>query len=195
MAKVCLDPGHAGGNIDPGAVNPETGLQEADVTLAVSKLVAKYLEAVGHEVILTRTESEQAETDSLAYRCNLANDWGAELVVSIHCNAAASAQANGTEIFTTLGETEGDRLATCVINQVTATFPDLRLRADWDDGDPDKEQNFYMLRYTDAPAALLEMAFISNAQEAEQLADPAWQNEMSRAVARGITDYFFYGKN
>lgn len=190
MAKICIDPGHAGGATDPGAVNPITGLQEADVNLLVSRLVQHYLEAVGFEVLMTRTLEEQAETDSLGYRCDLANEWGADLVISIHCNSAASTQANGTEIYTTLGETQGDRLATCIINQVTLTFPDLQLRADWDDGDPDKEQNFYMLRYTEAPAALLEMAFISNLEEAEKLADSAWQNEMARAVARGITDYY-----
>ncbi|HML32196.1 N-acetylmuramoyl-L-alanine amidase family protein [Sporomusa sphaeroides] len=190
MAKICIDPGHAGGNTDPGAVNPITGLQEADINLAVAKLVKHYLEVVGYQILLTRTEQEQPETDSLGYRCRLANEWDADLVVSIHCNSATSAQANGTEIYTTVGQTLSDSLATCIINQVTATFPDLRLRADWDDGDPDKEQNFFILRYTDAPAVLLEMAFISNPKEAANLADPAWQNEMARAVARGVTDYY-----
>ena len=190
MAKICLDPGHAGGNTDPGAVNAKTGLQEAAVNFVIASQVKKYLVAVGYQVLMTRTEEEQAETDSLAYRCELVNNWGADLVVSLHCNAAVSEQANGVEIYTTLGETEGDRLATCIINQVTGRFPDLQLRADWDDGDPDKEQNFYILRYTDAPAVLLEMAFISNPEEAAKLADPAWQREMARAVARGISDFF-----
>lgn len=190
MAKICLDPGHAGGNIDPGAVNRKTGLQEATINLVIASQVKKHLVAAGYQVLMTRTKEEQAETDSLKYRCELANNWGADVVVSLHCNAAASEQANGTEIYTTIGETEGDRLATCIINQVTASFSDLQLRADWDDGDPDKEENFYILRYTDAPAVLLEMAFISNPEEAAKLADSAWQTEMSRAVARGISDYF-----
>jgi len=189
MAKICLDPGHAGGNIDPGAVNGKTGLQEATINLVIANQVKKYLVAAGYQVLMTRTKEEQVETDSLRYRCELANNWGADLVVSLHCNAAASEQANGTEIYTTVGETDGDRLATCIINQVTASFSDLQLRADWDDGDPDKEQNFYILRYTDAPAVLLEMAFISNPEEAAKLADSAWQRDMARAVARGISDY------
>ena len=190
MAKICLDPGHAGGSTDPGAVNGKTGLQEATVNLVIASQVKKYLVAVGYQVLMTRTEEEQVETDSLEYRCELANNWGADLVVSLHCNSAASKQANGVEIYTTAGETAGDRLATCIINQVTGTFPDLQLRADWDDGDPDKEENFYILRYTDAPAVLLEMAFISNPEEAKKLADSAWQTDMARAVARGISDYF-----
>ncbi|WP_094602837.1 N-acetylmuramoyl-L-alanine amidase AmiC [Sporomusa silvacetica DSM 10669] len=190
MPKICLDPGHAGGNIDPGSINSETGLQESTVNLAIASLVKEYLIAVGYQVLMTRTREEQVETDSLKYRCELANNWGADLVVSLHCNSATSEQANGTEIYTTLGETDGDRLATYIINQVTASFSDLELRADWDDGDPDKEENFYILRYTDAPAVLLEMAFISNPEEAAKLADSAWQRDMARAVARGISDYF-----
>ncbi|CQR70205.1 Sporulation-specific N-acetylmuramoyl-L-alanine amidase [Sporomusa ovata DSM 2662] len=190
MAKICLDPGHAGGNIDPGAVNGKMGLQEAIINLVIASQVKKHLVAAGYQVLMTRTKAEQVETDSLKYRCELANNWGADLVVSLHCNSAASEQANGTEIYTSLGETNGDRLATCIINQITASFSDLQLRADWDDGDPDKEQNFYILRYTDAPAVLLEMAFISNPEEAAKLADSAWQRDMARAVARGISDYF-----
>jgi N-acetylmuramoyl-L-alanine amidase len=190
MGRVCLDPGHAGGNIDPGAINTETGLQEAAVNLSIANQVKKYLLAVGYQVLMTRTEEEQVETDSLDYRCELANNWGAELVVSLHCNAAANKEANGVEIYTTWGETAGDRAATCIINQVVTALPDLKLRADWDDGDPDKEENFYILRYTDAPAVLLEMAFISNPEEAKKLADSDWQEAMARAVARGISDYF-----
>ena len=37
--RIVIDPGHAGRNIDPGAVNKTTGLQEADIALSVSRLV------------------------------------------------------------------------------------------------------------------------------------------------------------
>ncbi|MBP2636631.1 MAG: cell wall hydrolase/autolysin [Firmicutes bacterium] len=190
MGKVCLDPGHAGGSIDPGAVNKETGLQEAAINLSIANQVKKYLIAASYQVLMTRIEEEQVETDSLEYRCELINNWGAELIVSLHCNAAVNEEANGVEIYTTPGETAADRAAACIINQVITTLPDLKLRADWDDGDPDKEANFYILRHTDAPAVLLEMAFISNPKEAKKLADSDWQREMARAVARGISDYF-----
>lgn len=190
MIKICIDPGHAGGRFDPGAVNSETGLQEASVNLAVARKVKKYLEAVGCQVLMTRTEEEQEETDSLGYRCELANKWGSDIVVSLHCNSAVSDEAEGVEIYTTRGETAGDHLADCIIKEVTACFADLVLRSDWDDGDPDKEENFYILRYTAAPAVLLEMAFISNPDEAKKLADSEWQKMMAQAVARGIYKYF-----
>ena len=187
--KVVIDPGHAGRNVDPGALNADTGLQEADVALFVSKLVESQLLAAGHEVKLTRTDWEQAETDDLSVRTSLANDWGAELFVSIHCNSAANPSAAGYEVWTSPGDTAGDALATCIYEQIAAEFPDRAGRTDYSDGDPDKESRFYVLVHTDAPACLVEMAFISNDEEAVLLSDAAWQDRYARAIARGVTDY------
>lgn len=189
MAKICIDPGHSG-YPDPGATNKITGLKESDVTLVVSKSGANYVDAAGHLVRMTRTEWEQLETDDLDYRVAVSNDWGADVFVSLHCNSADNPSANGFEVWTSPGQTGGDKLATCIFKQIAEEFPDMTGRADYSDGDPDKESKFYVLTQTDAPACLVEIAFISNPMEARWLADPAWQDRMSRAIARGITDYF-----
>ena len=187
--KVVIDPGHAGRNVDPGAVHAVTGLQEADVALMVSRLVEKYLGAVGYEVRLTRTDWEQPETDDLSYRTTLANSWGADIFISLHCNSAENRSAEGYEVWTSPGNTLGDKLAACVYGQIAAEFPDRAGRADYSDGDPDKESRFYVLVHTDAPACLVEMAFISNDEEAALLADAEWQDRYARAIARGVSDY------
>lgn len=187
--KSMIDPGHAGRNTDPGAVNPNSGLQEADVALIVSEQIGDFLLAAGSEAYLTRTSWEQPETDDLSYRSNLSNSIGADVFVSVHCNSAANSEAAGFEIWTSPGETEGDRLATCIYKQISAEFPDRYGRTDYSDGDPDKESRFYVLTQTDAPACLIEMGFISNDEEAALLNDPAWQRRMAAAIARGITDY------
>jgi len=187
--RIVIDPGHAGRNIDPGAVNPNTGLQEADVAFAISRLVEKYLAAVGHEVKFTRTDWEQAETDDLSYRTALANDWGADVFVSLHCNSAGNKNAKGYEVWTSPGDTQGDKLATRLYQQIRPEFSDRIGRADYADGDPDKESRFYVLVHTEAPACLIEMAFISNDEEAMLLSDASWQGRYARAIARGITDF------
>jgi len=180
--KICIDPGHAGRNTDPGAVNPSTGLEEADMTLMVARLVKQYLEAAGCEVLLTRTEWEQPETDDLDYRTSLSNNWGADVFVSLHCNSADNRDARGYEIWTSPGVTAGDTLANCIYKQISGTFPDMANRGE-------KEARFYVLTHTDAPACLVEMAFISNDTEAQLLSTPYWQDRMAGAIARGITDY------
>ena len=188
--RVVIDPGHAGRNVDPGAVNAAMGLQEADIALMISRLVENYLLKVGYEVKLTRTEREQAETDDLSYRTALANGWAADIFISLHCNSAANQSAEGYEVWTSPGNTLGDKLATCIYGQIAAEFPDRAGRTDYSDGDPDKESRFYVLVHTDAPACLVEMAFISNDAEAALLANAAWQDRYARAIARGVTDYF-----
>ena len=193
--KVVIDPGHAGWNVDPGAVNSATGLQEADIALIVSRRVEFLLLAAGHEVKLTRTDWEQPETDDMSVRTSLSNDWGAELFISIHCNSAVSPNAAGYEVWTSPGNTQGDVLATSIFKQIAAEFPDRSGRTDLSDGDPDKESRFYVLVHTEAPACLVEMAFISNDGEAALLSDAAWQERYARAIARGVTDYAAVKRN
>ena len=113
----------------------------------------------------------------------------ADTFVSIHCNSAVSEEANGFEVWTSPGQTAGDDLATCIYQQIMDQFPDRLGRSDYSDGDADKEARFYVLVHTDAPACLVEMAFISNDEEAALLADPDWQDTYARAIARGVTDY------
>ena len=186
--RIVIDGGHSG-SPDPGAVNARTGLRESDVALQVSRLIELALTQAGQEVKLTRTDWEQAETDDLSVRTSLSNDWGAELFVSIHCNSAVSPNAAGYEVWTSPGDTPGDVLATCIYKQIAAEFPDRAGRTDYSDGDPDKESRFYVLVHTDAPACLVEMAFISNDEEAALLSDTTWQERYARAIVRGVTDY------
>ena len=188
--KIVLDPGHAGRNIDPGAVNKISGLQEADITLMIAKLLENGLLEDGHEVKMTRNDWEEEETDDLSYRTALANSWGADIFISLHCNSAENENAKGYEIWTSPGDTLGDRLATCIYGEIANEFPYMPGRADYFDGDPDKEARFYVLLHTEAPACLIETAFISNSEEASLLADVAWQERYARAIARGVNRYF-----
>mgnify|MGYP003590174296 CR=1 FL=1 len=188
--KVVIDPGHAGRNIDPGAVNKISGLQEADITFMIAKLLESCLLEDGHEVKLTRNNWEEAETDDLSYRTALANGLGADIFISLHCNSAENENAKGYEIWTSPGDTLGDRLATCVYEEIAETFPDMPGRVDYSDGDPDKEARFYVLLHTEASACLIEMAFISNAEEASLLADVEWQEKYAKAIAQGVKSYF-----
>jgi len=178
--KVCIDPGHAGGNVDPGAVGIN-GTQEADVTLAVSKKVAELLENVGYTTILTRTESEDAESDDLGVRTDKSNLFCADLFVSIHCNAFDNPAANGIETWYYTGSESGSQAAQYMQDELNTTFPGMANRGV-------KNGGFYVLKYTDAVAILVEMGFITNENDHAVLTEQ--QDELAAAVARGITNYF-----
>lgn len=180
MFKVCINAGHCPG-IDPGAIGP-TGLQEANVVRDIALKLQHYLEQAFVATCFI-------QDDSLENICEFANNDYVDLFVSIHCNSASNPQANGTEIFTSYGETYADYAAAMILKQISDTFPDLYVRADYSDGDVDKEAAFYVLKNTDMPAVLIELAFISNQFEEQLLSKQSNQDMFARAIARGITDY------
>lgn len=179
--KVFVNAGHAPGGVpDPGAVGP-SGVRESDVTAAVAAQVVQYLTAAGCEAMAY-------QSDSLQGICDAANNWGADVVVSIHCNSF-NAESTGMEIWTSRGQTPADELATLIMAQMAGEFPTLPVRGDWSDGDVDKEAGLYVLIHTEAPAVLVEMAFISNPVEEAILANEQGQQMFAAAIARGVTDY------
>ena len=182
--KVFINPGHSPeGSSDPdcGASNANTGLLERDVARAVGDLMAKYLNDIGIETYVF-------QDPSLGGICEESNNWGADLFVSIHCNASAAGNARGTETWYYYGSSNGYNLAQCVQNQLLpAVYPDAGDQEHWNRGV--REGGWAVIRGTDAPAILTELAFIDNDEDEAILANPAKQDEMARALARAITDY------
>ena len=63
------------------------------------------------------------------------------------------------------------------------------MRFDYDDGDADKESRFHVLRRTEMPAVLVEMAFLSNFGEEIWLTSPRWQARMAAALAEAVREW------
>lgn len=179
MAKIFINPGHdelelkGTPDYDPGAVNEEMGLYENEIASAVGALVETYLTEAGCEV-------KTYQSESLSGICAAANAWGADLFVSIHCNASENEAAQGTETFTYSDDTKGERLAACINNQIVESLNVTDRGVKYGD-------RLFVLRHTDMPAVLVEMAFISNESDAILLRDR--QDDFARAIARGVTDY------
>ena len=183
--KVFINPGHDQ-EYDSGAVNPNTGLRECDVAAEVGALVVDYLEDAGCECQIMQSDnlaptpagrSEYADRQGPTVT-ETANDWGADIFVSIHCNAA-NTTAQGTEVEC-YGSGTGEQLAQYIQSQIVDSI-----------GTTDRGVKYMpqllVLKYTDMPAVLVEMAFIDNDEDAELLAGK--QDEFARAIARGVTDY------
>lgn len=180
MKTVCLDYGHGGS--DPGAVG--NGLKEKDLTLAIGKKTKGILEKYGLKVIETRSGDQYV---SLTERANISNRNKADVLVSLHVNSAENVNARGFEVWTTRGQTLGDKLADAIGEEIKRAFPNVPFRADLSDGDLDKEANFTVIAKATAPACLVEMGFIVNAQDAQMLKTE--QDKIAEAIARGIMNY------
>lgn len=177
---IALDPGHGGS--DPGAVGP-TEVEEKNITLAVSIKLRDLLTAAGCAVVMTReTDTDVSYPDSpagveLQARVAVANNAGADVFISLHCNAAASPQAHGTE---TWYYHDGEPLA----QVLTVCLADTGLA-----NRGAKQGSFYVLKYTLMPAVLVEMAFITNPEEETKLADPAFQACVAAAIKQGLLSW------
>ncbi|NME94612.1 N-acetylmuramoyl-L-alanine amidase [Clostridium cochlearium] len=177
--KVCLDAGHGG--YDPGAIGP-TGVKEKDVTLSITLKVGRILKQNGVDVVYTRTTDNVSwpsnESEDLKKRCDIANAFNAQYFVSIHANSASISEAKGTEVYYSPGSVNGEKLAKYIQDEVVKAT-ELYNRGI-------KTANFYVLRNTNAPAALVETGFISNPKEEQLLKSDAFQEKMAQAIAKGI---------
>lgn len=185
--KVYINPGHDQEH-DSGAVNPVDGLREADVAAEVGALVQEYLEAAGCETMLRQSDnliwdSPYADRQDAAV-CPEANSWGADIFLSLHCNAF-NTEAHGTEQEVYSYGSASEQLAACIQKQLVDTL-------DTNDRGIKERPGLIVLRATDMPAVLTEIAFIDNESDAELLRNRI--DDIARAIARGVTDYECLGQ-
>lgn len=171
--KIAINGGHYPGK-DPGAVGA-TGLQEAVVAQDIMQSVMYYLQQAGYETI-------QIQENELQDICDQSNEFGADLFVSIHCNAAGNTEAQGTETFCMSEFSEGGKLARCIQSQIISSMGTV-------DRGVKVGSGLYVIKHTDCPAVLVETAFISNTEDECILASEKGQDGFARAISRGITDY------
>ena len=162
------------------------GLIEQDITYAVGLYLAELLSADPRfEVRLSRTSPGEilgtSNATSLAARVQAANDWPADYFISIHCNANENPAINGTEVYVYQENTQAYWLAQHVLNgivQRTGTRNNgVRVRP-----------GLYVLRRTKMPAILVELAYLTNTQDALRLeTDPFG---FAQGIMNGILEYF-----
>ena len=176
--KVYINPGHDLER-DSGAINPNSGLRECEVAADVGGMVARYLEAAGCEVMVLQSDNLAGETPELPCVVDEANEWPADIFISLHCNAANRA-ARGTEVEVYNLDSEAAALGECIQAQIVDSVgtADRGLR---------ERPHLIVLNSTDMPAVLVEMAFIDNDEDAALLTDH--MDDFARAIARGVTDY------
>jgi N-acetylmuramoyl-L-alanine amidase len=167
---VAIDAGHGGK--DTGAIGP-TGLFEKDVVLDIAQRVRDLLVKADVRVIMTR------ETDAfveLPDRPRLAKQQGATVFVSIHANASTRPASNGSETYYLSPQSQ---VLAQLVQEELARVPNLVPRGT-------KTANFLVLRESDVPAVLVEVAYVSNVDEEARLRQQAFRQRLAEAVARGV---------
>jgi N-acetylmuramoyl-L-alanine amidase CwlD len=181
--KIVIDPGHGGS--DPGA-RGTTGVQEKIINLSIAQKLVGLLEEAGATVILTRSGDQTVNNQQ---RVDLANNAGADLMISIHANAFFNPESNGTETFYCAKNqnSAASRLLALQLQRELVAAIELRNRGV-------KSSSFFVLNKVNLPAALVEVAFLSNPTEEAILLDPGAQSRVATALYRGIEAYFGAGR-
>ncbi|MEG4572694.1 N-acetylmuramoyl-L-alanine amidase [Microcoleus sp. N3A4] len=173
-AVVAIDPGHGGR--DPGAVGIQ-GIQEKEIVLDISFQVARLLEQQGVQAVMTRTDDSEIDLEP---RVSLAERVNATLFVSIHANSINMSRPDISGIETYYFD-NGEDLARVIHSSVLqgTGATDRRVR----------QARFYVLRKTSMPSVLVEVGFVTGAEDAARLSDPAYRSQMAASIARGILYY------
>ena len=181
--KIYLDPGHNHSGADTGACG--NGLKEQDITWLIAARTRDTLETAGLMGQMSRnriTDNAGSGTvrSSLSARTQAANRWGADLFVSIHCNAGGG---HGTETYCFQGGISyvfklEKKVQECLVERVILADRCVKVNP-----------GLAVLRNSQMPAALIEAGFIDNPQDAAVLGSETGQEKFAEAITQGICGY------
>ena len=183
MKKIFLDAGHNHSRFNTGAAG--NGLREQDISFDVAKRVSDLLKT-DFETMLSRPNNEtNLGTDnasSINTRWQLANQWGADYFISVHCNAGG-----GTGAETLYFKNDSEQFAK-TINNVYSLKMGLRNRG------AKKRGDIAVLSRSNMPSCLMELGFLDAPEGTPDVAILTnRRQDMAEAIADGIYD--FMGKN
>ena len=204
--KIVIDPGHQNAAdlgkepIGPGAAETKyrvtggtygkaSGQYEYELNLIVSLLLRDELETRGYEVILTRSEHEVRLSN--AERAAIANEAGADAFVRIHANGSEDPTVQGALTICMTPNNpynawlydESRALSECVLEGFLAETGAK--------GQPIWETDTMSgINWSQVPVTILEMGYMSNAEEDLRMATEAYQKSMAIGIANGIDAYF-----
>lgn len=176
---VCIDPGHGGQ--DNGYVSPY-GLKEKSINLSVALEVGKMLEEKGVNVIYTRKDDDipWSSNEDLNYRLNMANNNKADYFVSIHCNSSDNSYDSGIETYYREWDSISQSLSQAVQDEVINNTQGRNR------GIKKALPKHEILLGTQAHAIMVNLGFMSNAEETNILADSNFQYNAALGITRGI---------
>ena len=193
---IFLDPGHGGR--DSGAYY--YNVAEKDLNMQVYRKLRKKLEELGYKVLTSR--DSDIDVDFITERSRMVNKTNSDIFISIHFNATGSAYSRASGIQTYSYSDEPDYPSK--INPYWHNHPDRmseskRLAAAIhssllaETGAKDAgllESSFAVLRETAKPAVLLELGYMDNFAENQQIRDSHYQDKLVAGIVKGIQKYY-----
>jgi N-acetylmuramoyl-L-alanine amidase len=170
---ILIDPGHGG--TDPGALR--AGVEEKNITLAVSLQLRDKLEALGAKVDLTRASDEPVP---LPMRLADSNTLCPDIFLSVHVNAIGNSRITGIETY--YYDSRGQLLARLVLGTLSLQ---LHQTANWSHA-----RDLFVLDGNHVPATLAEIGYLTNPSSRALLRTPTYQDKVATSLADALVEYF-----
>jgi len=189
---IAIDAGHGG--VDGGAVSKQ-GAIEKDLNLSIALYLRDYLQEAGAIVVMTRegdydlAESDTAtykkrKTEDLLRRVAMVDEENPVLLVSIHMNSIPSPKWSGAQTFYHVDAPEYSKELAIAIQS------ELKRNLENTDRHAATVDTIYILKALQhIPAALVEVGFLSNAQESNLLVDAQYQRNVAASIYKGILQF------
>ncbi|HJP67230.1 MAG TPA: N-acetylmuramoyl-L-alanine amidase, partial [Actinomycetota bacterium] len=179
-ARIALDPGHGGD--DPGSAGP-SGLMESWAAEEMTRSLFEALAARGSEPFILR---EPGATATQGDRARLANERGAEILISMHLAADPDPQVRGARCYYYgrggYVSQAGQRLAEIILEELTARLGAIDRGA--------HPMSVPLLRETRMPAVHVESCFVTNPDEEARLGQPSYRTDVAQAVVAAVERFF-----
>ncbi len=169
-----LDAGHGGRDVGSDV----RSIYEKDINISIVNKIVTELAGEGYEILLTRTDDS---TVRLYDRVDIINAAKPHLMVSVHCNSVEQDYVTGIESYYAEGKSVGKTLAKYVQESAVAHT-----------GAKDRGtegSNLVVVKYTTMPATLIEVGFLTNDQEYNNLTSSEYQDKMAKGIAEGIKKF------
>lgn len=201
--KILIDNGH--GILTKGKRSPDGKLLEYAYTRELARQIVKILQYRGYDSELLVPEDDDIPLSERVRRineicltyepsCPAPTGHPDVILISLHLNAAGDGtkwmNATGWSCYTCKGQTESDRLADCLYKAAEQILKSQVIRTDYArDGDPDWEENFYILRHSLCPAVLTENFFMDSRTDFEYLQSEAGKESIINTHTEGVIAY------
>ncbi|KAB8127678.1 N-acetylmuramoyl-L-alanine amidase CwlD [Gracilibacillus oryzae] len=192
---IVLDPGHGGA--DGGAVGSDK-TQEKEIALNVTNILRDYLQQAGATVYLTREGDydlaaedtkglSRRKSEDIQQRVEFINEKEADFFLSIHLNALSDGRWKGAQTFFHPGRSENEQLAKFIQAEIIRNLENTKRVAL-------PIHQIFILKYAEAPGALVEIGFLSNNEELRLLTSDEYQRKMAASIYEGVLRFVTEGE-